>query len=181
MQAPFGKLLMSLEDENFYAPWHGHVTNSFGICEVTEAVPLPALLERANDHRWVLSLVRHALGCVVSANGWRSRELEEEVRKFEARSAPLVHFFSGLIQEDRISGVRCEPWFSAEPGITRVGVSLVSHGERQEVTVFSKAGSAYLEDDFPVAKTAIRKACFRFLDRAGKTLASVPLGAALTH
>lgn len=180
-QAPFGKVLITVLDEATSQKWHGHIGVATGICMVSEAVPVRSIRDEARNHRWVLGLVTHALGCIDSRLGWRSTAFEDEVLRLERQQLPLRHVFERLIREDSASGVRCEPWFSCASGLSRVGVSLLSHGTSLDVTVFSKEGAMYVERDFPVVKTSIRKSQFNFIDRKGKTLASVPLGPALTH
>ena len=55
--------------------------------------------------------------------------------------------------------------------LTQVGVRV---GQR-DVTVLSEPGPLYLEDTFPVARSAIRGQDFVLLDKNGNSLANVPL------
>jgi hypothetical protein len=176
-RAPFRKLVVSLADETLAARWHGTLSTAGGICEVTEAVDARVLVQRAGDHGWVLRVVEHALGCVALSAGWRSGDLEGFVKDASERPLPLVHLFEGLTQVDKESGVKCVPWLSARPGETQIGVMV---GDRM-VKVFSKPGPIYLEDAFPVTKSAIRGREFLLLDRAGKTLATVVLDSSSRH
>ncbi len=171
IKAPFRKVVVSFADEASAARWHGIVSNAGGICEVTEAMSVATLTQKAVDHEWVLAVVEHALGCIAHSTGWRSDELDAFVRALSNRTLPLVHFFEGLALVDRRSGVKCVPWLSARPGETRIGVRL---GEG-DVTVLSKPGPLYLEDAFPVAKSAIQGREYVLLDNNGKVLASVAL------
>lgn len=82
---------------------------------------------------------------------------------------PLVHFFDRVQRKDRKTGARCVPWFSTRPGESRVGVRI---GDR-DVVVFSMAEPLYLEDDFPLAKAALRGREYVLLDRLDNRLASV--------
>jgi hypothetical protein len=177
IHAPFKKIAISLADEVSSARWHGHVSNAIGICQVTEAVALRTLRESAGDHRWVLGLVKHALGCVTRSTGWRSNELEGFVKVASERTLPLVHFFEGLAQVEKAFGVKCVPWLSTRPGKTEIGVRV---GERDE-TVLSRPEPIYLEDSFPLAKSAIRGGDYVLLDKAGKALASVAIRSAALH
>ncbi len=88
---------------------------------------------KRGQYRWVLAIVEHALGCVARSTGWRSDELEGFIRAAAERPLPLVHFFEGLAQVEKPSGVKCVPWLSTRPGETQIGVRL---GER-DVTVLS--------------------------------------------
>ena len=94
-----------------------------------------------------------------------------------AKAAPLVHIFTGLEQIENVSGVSCVLWLSARPGETQLGVRL---GER-DVVILSKPGPVYLEDTFPVAKSAIVGRDYLLLDKTGKTLASVPIDKSGLH
>lgn len=73
--------------------------------------------------------------------------------------------------------MRCVPWLSTRPGETQIGVRL---GDR-DVTVLSEADPVYLEDAFPVAKSAIRGREFVLLDKNGRSLWSGPLDKAALH
>ena len=175
--APFKKIAISLADEITSALWHGNVSNAVGICQVTEAVNLSMMRQSAGDHRWVLGIVLDALGCVARSTGWRSNELEDFIKAASDRPWPLVHFFEGLAQIESESGVKCVPWLSTQPGKTMVGARI---GDR-DVTVLSKPGPLYLEDSFPVAKSAIRGHQYVLLDKAGKALASVAIDSSALH
>jgi hypothetical protein len=177
IEAPFKKIAISLADEASSARWHGNVSNAIGICQVTEAVNLPTLRESAGDHRWVLGIISHALGCVMRSTGWRSSELESFIKDMSERPLPLVHFFEGLAQVEKASGVKCVPWLSSRPGETQIGVRV---GER-DVAVLSKPEPIYLEDSFPIAKSAIRGHEYVLLDKAGKVLASVAIDNSMLH
>jgi hypothetical protein len=171
IRAPFRKIVVSLTDEDSAAQWHGHVSSAAGICEVTETVAMPTLAQKAGDHRWVLGIVQHALGCISQTTGWRSEELESFVAKTMLQPSPLVHVFEGLRKVDRESGVTCVPWLSVRPGETLVGVRV---GERSE-TVVSHAGPLYLEDDFPLAKTAFHEENFVLFDSSGRAIARIAI------
>ena len=176
IRAPFKKIAISLADEAA-ARWHGNVSNAIGICQVTEAVPVSTIRQGTGDHRWVLGIVDHALGCVARSTGWRSDELESFIKDVSERPLPLVHVFEGLAQVDKASGVKCVPWLSSRPGETQIGVRV---GER-EVTVVSEPEPIYLEDSFPMAKSAIRGREYVLLDKAGKVLASVAIDNLALH
>jgi hypothetical protein len=177
IEAPFKKIAISLADEASSARWHGNVSNAIGICQVTEAVGLPTMRQSAGDHRWVFAIVEHALGCVARSTGWQSDELAGFIKVASRTPLPLVHFFEGLAQVEKASGVKCVPWLSTRPGETQIGVRL---GER-DVTVLSRPGPLYLEDSFPVAKAVIRGRDFVLLDKSGKSLASVPIDKSALH
>jgi len=177
IKAPFRKCVITLSDEGTFTRWHGNVSNVAGICEVTEAINVTTLVQMAGDHRWVLGIVEHALACVARSTGWQSEELESFIKMVSERPFPLVHFFAGLTQVDKVSGVKCVPWFSSKPGETQIGVRV---GER-DLTVVSKPGPLFLEDDFPLAKSAIRGREFLLLDKSGNALASVSIEALAPH
>ena len=177
VRAPFRKVVIALSDEATFARWHGNVSNVAGICEVTEAIDLRTLLEKASDHRWVLRIVEHALGCVARSTDWRSEELECFIKAALERPLPLVHFFETLAKVDKVSGTTCVPWFSTRPGETRVGVRV---GERT-ITILSKPGPLYLEDSFPIAKAAIGGGEYVLLDKTGKVLVSVAIDKGAIH
>ncbi|HEX3344349.1 MAG TPA: hypothetical protein VHS09_07235 [Polyangiaceae bacterium] len=113
-------------------------------------------------------------------NKWFAESAEDAAAFIAAASEtawPLVHFFEGLAQVEKSSGLKCVPWLSTRPGETRIGVRV---GER-DVTVLSKPGPLYLEDRFPIAKSAIRGNDYVLLDKAGKALASVAIDNAALH
>ncbi len=177
VRGPFRALIVSLADEAAARRWHGLVSYAAGICEVTEAIAVPVLKDNASDHRWVMGLVKHALASVAQMIGWRSEELDAFVDSASARRLPLVHFFDGLARVDDSTGLRCVPWLSVKPGETQVGVRI---GDR-DVPVVSKPGPLYLEDGFPIAKAAIRGRDYALLDKGGRVLASVAIGAPVLH
>ncbi len=169
--APFRKLAVTFADARVAAPWHGHVANVRGVCEVTEAVEPRELAERAADHRWLLAGVQHALSRVNQSLGWRSELFEQALVAFAASEWPQQHVFDRFAKTDRRTGLRCVPWMSLRPGETTIGVHV---GERA-IPLRCKAGPLYLEDEFPLSKTAIRDGRFLLLDKAGATLASVAI------
>ena len=169
LTAPFKKILISLDDERTAKPWHGHVMNAIGVCEITEAVDVSTLPKYMEDHRWLLDVVIHALGCVGKTTGWRSEEFETFLADLRQRPWPLVHFFQRLALVDQRTGATCVPWLSTRPGETTVGVRI---GTR-DVAVLS--GPIWLEEDFPLAKSFIKGREYVLRDRAGRTLASVPI------
>jgi hypothetical protein len=176
IKAPFSKVVVCFRDEASSAPWHGHVANAIGICQVTESVDVAVLRQNAGDHRWVIGVVEHALSCIASALGWRSEELEGFLAAASQKTMPLIHFFDRLTRTDKVSGTKCVLWLSARPGQTEVGVRLVAKDNAErDVTLLSLPGPLFLEYSFPVAKTAIRGREFLLLDKTGKVLASVPL------
>lgn len=167
--APFQKILICLDDERTARPWHGHVMNALGVCSITEAVDTSALVKHVADHRWLLGVVVDALGHVEKATGWRSPEFESFIADLSERSWPLVHVFERFARVDKRTGVTCVPWLSTRPGETKIGV----HIGMRDVDVLS--GPIWLEDDFPLAKAVIKGRDYVVRDRAGKTLASVPI------
>lgn len=177
VKAPFRKLVVSLADQSTSSAWHGSVSNALGVCEVTEAIDSDLLIKKADDHRWVLSTVGHALDCVEQSLGWRSKTLDGFVAVVSSSTFPLVHFFEELAQVEKVSGLRCVPWLSLSPGETKVGVRL---GERQ-VTVLSKSGPLYLEDSFPVARSLIREQQYVLVDKTGEPLVSIALDGSTLH
>ena len=176
IKAPFRKVVVSFENEAWSARWHGHVMNAIGICQVTESVDIAVIRQNAGDHRWVIRGVLHALSCIASALGWRSEELEGFLAAMSEKPLPLIHFFDRLTRIDKISGTTCVPWLSTRPSQTGVGVRLVAKdATERDVTLLSTAEPIFLEDSFPLAKSAIRGRELVLLDKAGKVLASVPL------
>lgn len=167
--APFQKILVSLSDERTARPWHGHVMNALGVCEITEAVDVSTLAKDLHDHRWLLGVVVHALECVAKATGWRALEFEAFIANLRERSWPLMHYFDHLARVDKRTGATCVPWFSTRPGEATVGVRIGS----RDVAIMS--GPIMLEDDFPIAKTIIKGREYVLRDRAGRTLASVSI------
>jgi hypothetical protein len=174
LSAPFRKLLVSLRDQETSRQWHGQVAMAAGVCEITESVSLAELREHAGNHKWVLGIVDHALRCVAETSSWRSDELEQALSEMRAKNRPLVHFFRDLALKDPSSGITCQPWLEFQPGITRLGVNLTD-GTQRDVTVITKSGPMFLEDDFPIDRAAIRSGSYLLLDKAGHSLASVPL------
>jgi hypothetical protein len=175
IKAPFRKVVVTFRDEALYARSHGYVMNAIGICQVIESVDIAVLRQNAGDHRWVIRGVEHALSCIASALGWRSEELEGFLAAMSEKPLPLIHFFDRLTRIDKISGTKCVPWLLTRPGQTGVGVRLVAKdGTERDVTLLSTVEPIYLEDSFPLAKSAIRGTEFMLFDKTGKVLASVP-------
>jgi hypothetical protein len=182
IKAPFCKIAVTIEDERTGGKWHGSVMVAVGLCEVTEAVDLTTLRNNAQDHRWVLGIVAHALSCVAREIGWSEQALNDQVAQLSEKPLPLVHFFEKLTQTDPRTGTECRVWFSTQPGSNQVGVRFSKQaGTSRDVIVASKPRPLYLEDTLPVAKSAIRGPNFVLLDKKGKTLASVPMDAAEPH
>jgi hypothetical protein len=169
--APFRKVIVSLVDAASFAQWHGRVSNVMGVCEVMEAVDVAALRKYTDDHRWVLRIVEHALGCVAENTGWQSKDLGRFAKALSKRKLPLVHIFESLEQLDSNSGVKCVPWLSTRPGETQVGVRI----GRRNTVIKSHPGPLYLEDTFPLSNSAIREGEYVLLDKTGKRLASVAI------
>lgn len=171
LSAPFMKILVSLEDERTSGSEHGHVQNALGVCRIIEAVDMSTVVKHAEDHRWLLGAVLHALGCVAKATGWRSPDLERFISDLRERPWPLVHVFEKLARVDKRTGATCVPWFSTGPTQTAVGVRV---GER-DVTLLSDPAGIWLEDHFPLSKAVIKGRDYVLRDPGGRTLASVPI------
>jgi hypothetical protein len=99
------------------------------------------------------------------------------VSALSASAAPLVHVFAGLSRIEKESRVECALWLSVRPGETQIGARL---GKR-EVVILSKPGPLFLEDEFPVKKSAIKDHQYILFDKSGTVLASVPIGNLLRH
>jgi hypothetical protein len=171
ISAPFRKIVVDLDDETVMAQWHGHVANAVGVCQVTEAVGLSLLRQKASEHRWVLTVCTHALACIEERLGWRNAALNEFVAACQEREFPLVHFFERLARVDKGSQMKCVPWLSTRPGETCVGVRI---GNR-DVVLVSEPGPLFMEDSFALSKSAIRGDDFVLLDKTGTVLASAPI------
>ena len=177
LAAPFQKLLVTLVDREAFSGWHGSVTHALGVCEVFEAVDMRMLRQAAGDHRWVLSLVDHALSCVARDTGWTCADLAAHIAALTQSGLPLVHVFQPLARQHKPTGSECVPWLSTQPSLTRIGVRLVVGGRARDVVVASRSGPLFLEDDFPMTKSALKDGEFRLLTRTGEVLARVPVTA----
>jgi hypothetical protein len=176
IQAPFRKLVVEFDDESLSAGWHGHIANAIGVCLVTEAIDVSELRRCAKYHSWVLKFVHHALESVSVSLSWRSEELNAFILALSAQPKPLTHYFERWTRTDKASGVKCVPWFSTQPGLSKVGVRLVSpSGAERNVIVAENALPLYMGDDFPIAKCSVRNSSFVLMDKAGLVLASVPI------
>lgn len=171
LRGPFRKLVVSFADAATSAQWAGQVSNAAGVCEVTEAVTVAALREGASNHKWVLGVVEHALSCVATSTGWRSADLENLLERLSEVEPPLVHVFEHLAKVHASSGVRCVPWLSVRAGETRLGVRVGT----DDITVASKEGPLHLEDDFPLARTALRGDEYQLLGADGNVLARISI------
>jgi hypothetical protein len=160
IRAPFRKVVVTLSDEASFARWHGNVVNVAGACEVTEAVEPTAVAQEAGNHRWVLGVAAHALGCIDRNMGWRSGELDDFINAMSARHLPHVHFFENLAKVENASGIKCVPWLSTRPGETVLGLRIAE----RDVTILSKAGPIYVEDAFPMAKALLRERQYVLVD-----------------
>jgi hypothetical protein len=175
IKAPFRKLLVTFADESLAARWHGTVATAAEVCEVTEALSLSLLRQKAEDHRWVIDAVQHALGCIAQESGWRCEELEFLLQGLSGKSWPLRHFFANLAKVDHRSGAKFEPWLAVQPGLTQIGVLVSAPGEEtHEAILASKPGLMYLEDEFPMARSKLDESQFLLLDKKGIVLSSVP-------
>jgi hypothetical protein len=65
----------------------------------------------------------------------------------------------------------CVPWLSTQPGATSVGARI---GDRM-VTLVTEPGPLFLEDKFPLARTAVRNGEYLLLSRSGQVLARTPV------
>lgn len=176
-RAPFRKFVVSLTDQRSAGARAGHVGMMLSVCVATEVVDLSTLEARTEDNRWVCGMVLVALGRASDRLGWRSEPFERFVAEVAERKWPLVHFFEKLERVDRASKQRFVPFFSTRPGQNRYGVRISAEGGgSRDVVVVSKSDPIW-DEDFPIAKSALREGAFLLLAKDGTTLAKVALDA----
>lgn len=173
--APFIKLLVTLQDVAVGRGTHGRVMLVEGICEVTEEVDTTELDRDVLDHRWVLGIVKHALSCVAEKLDWRSEPLEGHLDALAASPLPLEYVFDQLAAHDKASGTTCVPWYRSRPGSFEIGVRITRSGEPREVVVRQSSEPLYLEDDFPMAALKIRNSQLIIVDKRKAPLATIAL------
>ncbi len=180
LPAPFRKLLVTLGPRETSSTWHGQVTVALDVCEVTEAVDFEGL-GTGRDCTWVFQVVKHALQRTHEETGWESQEFEEKIDALASSRPPWIHVLRALTRLDAPSGTSYEIHYVVTPGHTEVVVHVARRdGSGRQVTVASRDGLLYLEDDFPIARTRLSSDFLLLLDSAGKELARIPIGTGLT-
>jgi hypothetical protein len=175
IKAFFVKIVVEFVNEADYHLWPDKAMNAFGVCQVFEPINLSALRENAGNHRWVIAAIRPALRRLEKELAWRSEELEAFLDELAEKPLPLIHLFEKLARTDRRSRITCTPWQAFQPDLTEFGVRIAAPGKPvRDVPVFSKR-DVLLDDDFPLAKSKLQDGTFLLLDKAGNTLASVPI------
>lgn len=176
-RAPFRKFVVAFTDQRAAGTFAGHVANVLSVCVVDEAVDLSTLEARTEDNRWVCGMVLVALGRASERLGWRSEPFERFVAEVAEREWPLVHLFEKLERVERSSKQRFVPFLSTRPGQNRYGVRISAEGGgSRDVVVVSKSDPIW-DEDFPMAKSALRDGQFLLLAKDGTTLANVAVEA----
>lgn len=172
LDAPFAKLVISLVDERTMGRHDGHVSVTGGVCEVLRATRVEHLAAHARDQQWVLDIISTSLPMVERRVEWRSSELATEIARLRAESPPWRYFFENLALTDTRTGTAFVPWLATGPGRTEVGVR-ISGRVSQDIVLRSHDGPLYLEDDFPIVRSALKRGRFVLLGPRGVELASV--------
>jgi hypothetical protein len=178
VDAPFQKLAVTLMvDHPLLSSTDRKVTNDGRVCEVFLLVGADQVELRSRDPSWVAGQIQTALSLVAKATGWRCEQLIGFVQAIAMQELPLRHEFERLARTDKVTGQKCVPWMSTMEGEYRIGIRI---GQRDAV-VLQKAEPIWLEDDFPLARIAIRGREIVLLDSKGAALAHVSIAASTTH
>jgi len=175
IEAPFKKLLINLVDSRVGGRFHGNVALALGICEVTEAVEVAELLARRTDYGWLCALLEDALGHVSVRLRWKCAALENEIREVGSKKPPCLYRFEKLRRSDCVTGFTCDVFFEADVGASVVKVLFTAGQVVAEVEVASRSGPLFLEDEFPVVRSAIQDRFFVLLSRDNGVLSRVPI------
>ncbi|EMO00169.1 hypothetical protein LEP1GSC112_1769 [Leptospira interrogans serovar Pomona str. UT364] len=174
ISAPFRKIVVSIADYSVAQEWHGDVSVALSICEVTEACDINQVHLKVHDYIWVSTLVLEALEHIRLETGWDNVELRNILGHIGTQSPPCAHLFGKLRKIDRKTGIVCDVWLVAAYKSTSVMTRFSYEGKQiGEIILVHKPGPLYIEDDLPVATTAIVKHSFVLLDRNRQPLASV--------
>ncbi|EKQ84260.1 hypothetical protein [Leptospira kirschneri] len=174
VSAPFRKIAVSIADHSIAQEWHGDVSVALNVCEVTEACDIRLVRLKVHDYLWVSNLVLEALEHIRLETGWDNVELRDVLGHIGTQSPPCAHLFDKLRKIDRKTGIVCDVWLVAVYKSTSVMTRFSYEGKQiGEIIVAHKPGPLYIEDDLPVAATAIVKRSFVLLDRNRQPLASV--------
>ncbi len=174
--APFRKILVSIEDRTTAAQWHGKPSVALGICEVTQACDIQALVQHCPDFCAYSTMAIESLAHIAGSLGWRNESLEDTLRRTAVENPPCSHRFGKLQKIHKKTGIVCDVFFFAGHQFSSVSTCFTDGDRRiQNVVVYEKPGPVYMEDDFPVVSSAITGSDFALLDRTKRTLASVPI------
>jgi len=181
LEAEFSKILVCIESST-----HPMSEHWIGSAKIMGEAPTigeillvrdPEELERhIGDYEWVADQVLEALATLASEVGFRSRELEEEVRRIGRLDPPCLYRFEKLTKRDRKTKTVCETWFEAVAGRTTIRVRFLRDDEVvDEVVIAERAGQLYLDLDFPLRSAIVRDGAYKIRDKDRKDLAVVPI------
>ena len=178
--APFEKIALRIVDKHSEAlsPYFLRARNAIGICQMEVPVDLKDAVEPFPNYRLYISCALTALNAIREQMNWRCDELDHFVRDvLPEQNPPCNHLFEELVKVDA-AGTRWEVWFKSEYEKSAV-VVIARRGEQviAERVVASEPGPLYLEDRFPIAKTAVKHGELCLMDKRGTSLAKVALAA----
>ena len=148
---------------------------ALGICEVFVRVDLDRLAAELPATRSFVDLTRSAMDVVGAHAGFLDPGIGAVLTKCCEQVPPCQQRLDRLTRTTR-DGIRCETWFVAEYGRSRVEARFFA-GEVEilRASVFDHVGPLILEWSFPVARSRVGSGRYELLDRSGGLLAEAQL------
>ncbi|MFO1030066.1 MAG: hypothetical protein U1F60_03215 [Planctomycetota bacterium] len=171
-RAPFAKICISLRDDQDLQP---HAVQLLSICEARLPVDADLLAHESPATSRLVDLAFLGLDVVAAQLGFRDPDLASVLADCRSHDFPCRHRFDRLTRKSR-SGTRCETWFMAAYGRSRLEVRFLQDGhEPVRAMVATEDGPMFLEDRFPVASSRLHHDRYQLLDRTGGLLAEIRL------
>jgi len=172
MQAPFAKILVTLGHDFELDP---RPIVSLGICEVFMRVDLDQLAAELPATRSFVDLARSALAVIGAHAGFVDPAIDEVLETCCEQVPPCQQRLDRLTRTTR-DGIRCETWFVAEYGLSRVEARFfVGGAEVLRSRLVEEVGPVILEYWLPVARSRVSAGRYELLDRSGVRLVESPL------
>lgn len=171
-EAPFAKIQVTLGPDFDLEP-RPHV--ALGICEVFLRVDLDRLAAELPATRSFVDLTLSAMKVIGAHAGFLDPGIGAVLTKCCEQVPPCQQRLDRLTRTTR-DGIRCETWFVAEYGLSRVEARFFA-GEVEilRASVFDHVGPLILEWSFPVARSRVGSGRYELLDRSGGLLAEAQL------
>jgi hypothetical protein len=171
-EAPFAKIQVTLGPDFDLEP-RLHV--ALGICEVFVRVDLDRLVADLPATRSFVDLARSAMEVVGAHAGFLDPGINAVLTQCCEQVPPCQQRLDRLTRTTR-DGIRCETWFVAEYGRSRVEARFFAgEVEMLRSRLAEQVGPVILEHWFPVARSRGSAGRDELLDRSGVRLAESPL------
>jgi hypothetical protein len=171
-QAPFAKIVVTLGHDFELDP---RPVITLGICEVFLRVDLDGLAAELPATRSFVGLAQSALAVIGAHAGFVDPAIHEVLAACCEQVPPCQQRLDRLTRTTR-DGIRCETWFVAEYGLSRVEARFFAGGvEVLRSRLAEQVGPVILEYWFPVARSRVSAGRYELLDRSGVRLVESPL------